>query len=141
MNSDYGSDMMKSRKSTAIKRNNQASNSKVTRENTMSPEDLAPKDIRINIRIPEKAKLFKYLTGDNQVDDRPAWKQLDAIFAIAQQNIEVYEVKLYDEFVARAAIFHPEKIEALNKLRPLIIKHIFRGYLLDEEYYKLLRDL
>jgi hypothetical protein len=113
----------------------------VTGENKVGATDLAPKDIRINVRIPEKAKLFKYLTGDNRSDDRPAWKLLDAIFTIAQQNIEMYEVKIYDEFVARMTTFHPEKIEALNMLRPLIIKHILRGNMLDEEYYEMLREL
>jgi hypothetical protein len=132
---------MKSRKSTAIKRNNQANNSVVTGENIMSPGILSPTDTRINIRIPEKAQLYKYLVGDKPGDDRPAWQQLDAIFAIAQQNIELYEVKIYDEFVARMTIFHPEKMEMLNMLRPLIIKHILRGNILDEEYYNMLRKL
>jgi hypothetical protein len=113
----------------------------VTGENMSGSKNLGTTDRRINIKIPEKAKLFKYLTGDNQQDERPAWKQLDAIFTVAQQNIEMYEIKIYDEFLARMAVFHPEKIDALNKLRPLIFKQIIRGHPLDEEYYKLLREL
>lgn len=132
---------MKSRKSAAIKRNNQANNSVVTQEITMSPGILSPRDKRINVRIPENAKLFKYLSGDNPEDKRPTWQQLDAIFEIAEKNIEEFTIKIYDEFVVRTSVFYPEKVQQLNKLRPLIIKHILKGDPLDESYYEMIREL
>jgi hypothetical protein len=133
--------MNKSRNGGAIKRIYQASISEVTGENTMSPEVLAPKDDRINVRIPKSALLYKYLSGDNPHDDRPAWQRLDALFTLAEQNKEMYAIKFYDEFVVRMTVFYPDALEDLNKLRPLIIKHILKGNPLDESYYKMLLEL
>lgn len=95
----------------------------------------------MSIKIPKKSKIYEYLNGDNRQNNRPAWRRLDALLSVAEQNDEKYVISIYDEFVSRIGVFFPEKIEELNKLRPLIIKHIIRGLPLDESYYKMIREL
>ena len=133
--------MKKSRKCTKTSDENQHNNSMVTRENPMFPVNLSPTDDRLNIRIPKKAKLYKYLTVDNSHDDSPLWQQTDAILLAAKHNKEVFTTKLYDVFVKAVGVFYPDKIEKLNKLRPMILRHILKEEKLDENYYKGLKEL
>jgi hypothetical protein len=113
----------------------------VTRENPMFPLKLSPTDDRLNIRIPKKALLYKHFTVDNNNDDSPLWEQADAILLAAQHNKELFTAKMYDVFVNSIGVFYPEKIEALNMLRPLILRKILKGETLDESYYKTLREI
>lgn len=112
-----------------------------TAQNCMSTCTQAEIDDRITIKLPKKAKLYQYLYVDNTHDKRPIWEQLDALFAQAEHNKEEFAITLYDDFIQRVTIFFPDKLEALNMLRPLIIKHLLKGQPLDESYYKMLQEL
>ncbi len=128
----------KSRKTSNVNKHN---TDMVTREKPMFPVNLSPTDDRLNLRIPKKAKLYKYLTVDNSHDDRPLWEQTDAVLLAAQHNKEVFTAKIYDVFIKAVGVFYPDKIEKLNKLRPMILRHILKGEKLDESYYKDLKEL
>jgi hypothetical protein len=112
-----------------------------TTENPLSTSKLSTSDDRISIKIPKKAKIYEYLNVDNRQDDRPVWERLDALYAQAEHNKEEFAVTLYDDFVQRITIFFPDKLDQLNKLRPLIIKHLLKGDPLDDSYYEMIREL
>jgi hypothetical protein len=133
--------MKTTRKSRKTSNGNKHNIETVTRENPLLPVKLSPTNDRLNLRIPKKAKLYKYLTVDNSHDDSPLWKQTDAILLAAQHNKEVFTAKIYDVFIKAVGVFYPDKIEKLNKLRPMILRHILTGDKLDESSYKDLKEL
>ncbi len=112
-----------------------------TPEKQVSTSKVSTREGRIDVRIPKKSKIYDYLYVDTKGNNIPKWKLLDMIFEQAEQNKEQYAIKVYDMFIECVAELHPDKIEKLNKLRPLIIKHIIKGETLDESYYEMIREL
>src|SRR5450756_2892828 len=94
-----------SRKNTAIKRNNQADNSMVTGERSMSPVNLSPKDSRINIKIPKTSPLYAYLDGDKSSPDNTNRRKLERLLAIRETATSKLAEIHFDAFLAVMCIY------------------------------------
>jgi preprotein translocase subunit SecD len=112
-----------------------------TGERGVSTSKVSTHKQRIDIRIPENSKIYQYLYVDNISDNKAKWEQLDAILERAERNKDELTIKILDDFINRMGVFYPDKIEALEKLRPLIIRRILKGLPLDEAYYQDLKRL
>lgn len=132
---------MSNRKCVKTREGNKDNKHKGPDKNSMGPRNLGPGDDRIKLHIPKKSKIYEFLYGDNTIINIPIWRQLDMILDAANHNKDVEVIRIYDEFVKSISVFYPDKVADLNKLRPLIIKHILKGDSLDESYYKEIREL
>lgn len=106
----------------------------------MSTSKKAKSNGRLDIRIPEKSKIYEFLDVDNTIINIPIWKRLDAILALAEINRDVEAIRIYDEFVKRISVYYPDKVNELDNLRPLFLKRILRGHKLDTLYCEEIRE-
>jgi hypothetical protein len=99
------------------------------------------RDDRISIGIPKKSDTYKYLHVFRKGEAIANWEKLDLLVKIAETERQNYAIRLFDDFLKNIAYYYPDKKADINMLRPLIIRHILKGETLDNEYYKMLRDL
>lgn len=132
---------MSNRKYVKTRKGNKNNKKNVTGRKGDVTSKLSTGERRKFIGIPEKAKIYDFLYGNNTIIKVPKWELLDMIYGQAEHNKEVEAIRIYDIFVKSISVYYPDKENDLNKLRPLIIKHILRGHILDESYYKEIREL
>lgn len=133
--------MKKSPKCAAIKRNNQASNSKGTPENPMSTSKVSTSQDRYDMRIPKTSKIYQYLHVDIPGNDTPNWRRLDALLTRAEDNSADHVSLIFEEFLARIKVFHPGKVKKIEQLRALILWHILWDEPLEETYRENIKEL
>lgn len=91
---------------------------------------------RIIIGIPKTSKLYEYLYVDTTAADGTIAARLDRLLLIAMQKKENIIISAWEDFVRRILFFYPEKMIALEKLRPLILRKIIQGEKLAEAYWE-----
>lgn len=107
----------------------------------MSTSNVSTSKDRIDIRIPKKSRIYKNLYVDNNGNDEPKWRRLDAILTRAEDNSADTVTKIFDEFVARIGIYYPEKKKRIEKLRALILWHIIWEEDLPDIYWDKIRSI
>lgn len=132
---------MISRKYRKTSNGNKHKNSRDPGKNTRIPTKKSPENERINIKIPKNTQIYQYLNGRSTIINIPKWRRLEALLQVAEQTREDLDTVIFDTFLGSLEKLHPDKIDKLKRLRPLILWHILWDDVLDDEYYDKLKEL